>query len=574
MKPHSSSAGFIPLHERAVAEGAFMAQAPWPMVRVRGARQLVTQVNPAFLRLLGKTEQHLVGKSFQAVVPGQGEFVALLKRVRITGKSESHTHLKRAGPDPVFWSYTAWPVQVEQRAGSVMVQVTETGHFHRQAVAMNEALILSSVRQHELTEEAENLNSRLQVQIAERKQAEAVTHRGKALFASLVAQAPFGVYVVDALLRLQQVNPKGLPLFAHIHPLIGRDFPELVNILWPARVADQVVKRFRHTLKTGKAYRSPDFSERRRDIGVKEVYEWQIQRVILPAGEFGVVCFFSNITERVFAESSQRRLDIMTASNGKLRREIIRRKAGELALKRSEQRAHELLQESHGLEKRLRHISHQMLTVQENQRKEISRELHDKITQLLIGINVHLEIFIREAATNPRGIGRTIAPLRRLVAKSVRTVHRFSRELRPAMLDDLGLIPALRAYLEDFPKRKGRRIEFTAFEGVETLDNDKRTMLYRVAQEALTNVARHAKASVVKVVISKVRGGVRLEIADNGKAFDVKRLSSIRWSRRLGLTGMRERVEMVGGSFTIESIAGTGTTIQAVVPFNAAGVRA
>lgn len=438
---------------------------------------------------------------------------------------------------------------------------------HAGMVAMNEALILGSLRQHEQTEEAEAANVRLRTEIAERKQAEVRVHRSEALLSSIIAQAPVGIYVLDAALRLQQVNPRALPLFSNVHPLIGRDFAEVIRVLWPAKVATRALKQFRHTLKTGKSYRPPDFAEKRRDIGLREVYEWQIQRVILPGGEYGVVCFFDNITERVQSERAQRRLDIVTASNEKLRQEIVRRQAGETALKKSEHRARQLLEESGKLQNRLRHISHQILTVQENQRKEISRELHDKIIQLLIGINVHLEIFTREAALNPRGIGRTIAPLRRLVVKSVRTVHKFSRELRPAMLDDLGLIPALRSYLEEFPKRKGRRIEFTAFAGVEALDNNKRTMLYRVAQEALINVARHAQATVVKVSILKTRGGVCMEIIDNGKAFDVERLSSARWSRRLGLTGMRERVEMVGGRFAIESTVGKGTTIRALVPF-------
>jgi hypothetical protein len=156
----------------------------------------------------------------------------------------------------------------------------------------------------------------------------------------------------------------------------------------------------------------------------------------------------------------------------------------------------------------------------------------------------------------PAGIPRNIAPIRRLVEKSLRIVHRFARELRPASLDDLGLIPALRSYIEDFPKQKGRQIQFTAFAGVEALDNDKRTVLYRVAQEALTNVAKHAHARVVKVTILKIPGGVCLEVTDDGKAFDVGRLSSAEWSNHLGLHGMRERVEMVGGRFSVVSASG------------------
>jgi signal transduction histidine kinase len=142
------------------------------------------------------------------------------------------------------------------------------------------------------------------------------------------------------------------------------------------------------------------------------------------------------------------------------------------------------------------------------------------------------------------------------------------------MLDDLGLIPALHAYVTDFSKRKGLIIRFTAFAGVEAFDSDKRTVLYRVTQEALANVAKHARASVVRVSILKVASGVRLEVSDDGKAFDVGRLTSVEWGDRLGVTGMRERVEMVGGQFGVESAPGAGTTIWAEVPFARSDSRA
>jgi signal transduction histidine kinase len=207
-------------------------------------------------------------------------------------------------------------------------------------------------------------------------------------------------------------------------------------------------------------------------------------------------------------------------------------------------------------------MSHQNLLALENQRKEISHELHDKISQVLIGINVRLSVFTRTAEVDPRAI----APVRELVEKSVKIVHDYARELRPAMLDQLGLIPALRTYIDEIPKRRGRKIHFTASPDVETLDNDKRTVLYRVAQEALVNVTKHAQARSVQVTLRLARGGVCLEIADDGKAFDVDLVSSPQWSHRLGLTGMRERVEMADGVFSVVSTPGKGTTIRAVIP--------
>ena len=398
--------------------------------------------------------------------------------------------------------------------------------------------------------------------ITDRKKVEDILRRNEALFSALLNQAPFGVYVVDDQLRLVQINPRAMPLFNNIEPLIGRCFAEVIRLLWPKRVAEAAEKRFRHTLKTGEPYQSPEFVERRKDTQVTEAYEWQIQRVTLPSGDHRVVCFFNDITERKLAEDNKRRVEVLAASNEMLRQEITRREAVEAALTMSEQHAHALLNQSRMLQKKLRESSHQNLLALENQRKEISHELHDKISQVLIGINVRLAVFTRTAGVD----AQAMAPVRELVEQSVHIIHEYARELRPAMLDQLGLIPTLRTYIDEIPKRKGRQIDFSASPDVEALDNDKRTVLYRVAQEALVNVAKHAQAHHVGVSLRLARGGVCLEITDDGKSFDVDLLSSPQWSRRLGLAGMRERVEMVNGVFSIVSKRGKGTTIRAVIP--------
>ena len=402
--------------------------------------------------------------------------------------------------------------------------------------------------------------------ITERKRAEDILRRNEALFSALIEQAPVGVYVVDDKFRLQQVNPRALTLFKNVGPLASRDFAEVIRILWPRKIADPIIARFNATLETGVSYQSPEFKGRRLDTGELEIYEWQIQRVTLPSGEFGLVCFFNDITERKRHEEARRTLDVLTASNAKLKKEIIRRQSVETALTTSERRALELLNQSRQLQDKLRRLSHRILQVQEEQRKKISRELHDEISQLLVGIIVHVANFTKTATIDPASIRKNLTPLRLLVEKSVRVVHRFARELRPTMLDDLGLIPALQSYVEEFPKHRGRRIGFTAFEGPECLDNDRRTVLYRVAQEALVNVSKHARATVVEVVLRKSAKAVRLEISDNGKSFDVRRLASAKWKDHLGLVGMRERVEMVGGRLDVVSIRGKGTTITASVP--------
>jgi signal transduction histidine kinase len=133
-------------------------------------------------------------------------------------------------------------------------------------------------------------------------------------------------------------------------------------------------------------------------------------------------------------------------------------------------------------------------------------------------------------------------------------------------LDDLGLIPALHSFVKIFSKQTRVHVRLTVYAGVEQLDGVKRTVLYRVTQEALTNVARHAHANRVDIHIQKLRRAVGLTIKDNGKSFQVERVLHAKKNHRLGLLGMRERVEMVGGSLRIESAPGHGTTIRAEIP--------
>jgi signal transduction histidine kinase len=266
-------------------------------------------------------------------------------------------------------------------------------------------------------------------------------------------------------------------------------------------------------------------------------------------------------------EALRLRTTEITSSNKRLVDEIAQRAAAERQLRQSEARYRSLLAGSRQMQHRLRHLSHQVLLAQEAERKEISRELHDEIVQTLTGINVQLATLKIESGVSKKSFSKHISYTQRLVEKSVDIVHQFARDLRPTLLDDLGIIPALHAYLKTFTKRTGLQVAFSTFAGVEKLGNDKRTVLYRVAQAALVNVAQHAKASVVSVTIRSAPDSVVMEIKDDGKAFDAEHVMDSRRNKRLGLIGMRERVEMVGGTFRIDSAPGTGTRISATIPF-------
>lgn len=263
----------------------------------------------------------------------------------------------------------------------------------------------------------------------------------------------------------------------------------------------------------------------------------------------------------------------MRKTSQSLAREIVRRKEGQQAITAARRQHLALQLASQIMQRKLRLLTRQVISAQEEERKQISRELHDEVVQTLIGINVQLAALGKGASDGLHTLKEKIAITQKIVAKSVDAVHQFARELRPAALDDLGLIPALHTYCKTLGDRKSIQIHLTAIGRVECLDGDQKTALYRVAQEALTNVVRHARASQVRITICTVANVIQMEIGDNGRAFQVRKALATSSSKRLGLIGMRERIEMVGGSLLISSAPGRGTTVRASIPISVAKGR-
>jgi signal transduction histidine kinase len=262
----------------------------------------------------------------------------------------------------------------------------------------------------------------------------------------------------------------------------------------------------------------------------------------------------------------------LAASNSNLKREIAQRKSVEKSLRTSEQTTTQLLKKSRLQQEELRLLSRRLLSVQEEERKRISRELHDVVAQALTGINVRLSLLKTEATASTKTLQKKIATAQVLVQQSVEIVHRFARDLRPSVLDDLGLIPALRSYLKSIKKESGLEIGLTTSPGVEQLDGTAKTVLYRIVQESLSNVAQHANASRVTVRIAENAGAVCMEIHDNGRGFRTDRISS-ESGKHLGLLGMRERAEMVGGTFCVMSAPRKHTTLRVQIPARSLGAQ-
>lgn len=278
----------------------------------------------------------------------------------------------------------------------------------------------------------------------------------------------------------------------------------------------------------------------------------------------------SDITTLKRADEAVLRAEALAIRNRELAEDIVRRTALEASLRESEQEQSRLLAQSRAMEGQLRELSRGILAAQESERKRVSRELHDAVAHAAIGINLHIEMLSREATGKSASRRRRITETKALLAEFVEVVHRFSRELRPTLLDDLGLVPALRSFTRDFAKRTDLVVRFTSEIDADQLDGEGRTAIFRVVQEALSNVAKHAQATRVDVRLTEASGCVRLEVGDDGKAFEVEHVLVAGRRRRLGLLGMRERLEMVGGVLQIESAPQTGTCVRAMVPFAAA----
>jgi signal transduction histidine kinase len=264
---------------------------------------------------------------------------------------------------------------------------------------------------------------------------------------------------------------------------------------------------------------------------------------------------------------SQRTLEL-SASNRDLQEEIRLRKGVEDSLLNSQRAADLLLEKSSSMQEELRQLSRQLLSVQEEERRRISRELHDVIGQTLTIINVQLAALNAKTNTNTEEFQQVISKTQFAVETAVQRMHRFAMELRPSMLDDLGLIPALQAYLRSFLQETGIRTSLSTFAQIEECNTEQRTVFYRIAQETLTNVRKHAKATRADITITRQASGYTMTVTDDGIGFAFAVKGFVDGHNRLGLLGMRERIAMVGGTFHIESAPNAGTTVTAFIPIS------
>ncbi|MFQ5796544.1 MAG: sensor histidine kinase [Candidatus Bipolaricaulia bacterium] len=237
------------------------------------------------------------------------------------------------------------------------------------------------------------------------------------------------------------------------------------------------------------------------------------------------------------------------------------------------QRKYEELEQAHGELKRaqrqLRYFLDKLITAQEEERRLVAYDIHDGLTQMIISAGMHLNTYISLRSRDPTYAKQELEKGMTRLNKAIAEARRVVSELRPSTLDDLGLIPTLRQYLEDLQEELGWQVDFHENLGDTRLDPTLEVAVFRIVQEALTNIRKHAETKQVRVAIEQQNGSLQLEIQDWGVGFVPRAIEVTEASRKqLGIVGIKERASLLGGNCTTDSRPGRGTTVRVQVPLN------
>lgn len=247
----------------------------------------------------------------------------------------------------------------------------------------------------------------------------------------------------------------------------------------------------------------------------------------------------------------EQRTAVLTRVNQELRTEIVERQRAEQQLTKSRDQ--------------LRALAARLQKVREEERTYIAREIHDELGQVCTAIKMDLAMIGRKLTDRQKRLRGKVESATQLVDGMIVTLRRIASELRPVTLDDLGLPAALEAHAQEFESRTGIRCSVTLLPESVELDKDRCTAIFRIFQESLTNVARHARATRVEARLQHEHGSLVFQIIDDGTGFDPEVAKS---GKSLGLIGMQERALLLGGELKTEGVPGTGTTVTLVLPYS------
>ena len=390
-----------------------------------------------------------------------------------------------------------------------------------------------------------------------RREAERTLLHQSKQFETLLNQAPLGVYLVDADLRIAQVNPIALKVFGDIPNLIGREFDEVVHLLWQKPYADELLRTFQHTLETGEPYIAPERIERRLDRDVTESYEWRIDRILLADGRFGVVCYFRDVSVQVLAREALRRSE-----------ERLREFAAQL-----EQLVAERTQELVQSQARLRALATELNLAEQRERKRLAAELHDHLQQMLVLGKLKLGQGMRLPQVAPRALD-IMKQTDDVLGEALEYTRTLVADLSPPVLHEHGLAAGL-TWLANYMERHDLRVTIRVPDIEISMPEDQAVLLFQSVRELLINASKHARAPEATVVLQQVDGRVHIEVTDNGVGFDTSapaaEVPQGTVSSKFGLFSIRERMKALGGTFEILSSLGKGTTAMLSLPVSESG---
>ena len=228
-----------------------------------------------------------------------------------------------------------------------------------------------------------------------------------------------------------------------------------------------------------------------------------------------------------------------------------------------------LYQESVKYSKTMATLTSRLALIQEEERRRITRDLHDGIGQALIGLRFNLDLLVRQASiTGTEAIERVLM-MKQVIDETLITIRQIAFDLRPPILDDLGIVSALRIYVDRFQERTKILLVLSCPDDLKRFDPKAESTVYRVIQEALTNIAKHSGAKNARIVIEKPDGALFLTISDDGRGFDNSRdIDRGLWAGGLGIDNMKHRIEALNGRFKLTSEKGKGTSINIEIPLN------
>ncbi len=455
--------------------------------------------------------------------------------------------------EPVVRQFEAELQRTKDQLRSTIEQYETAVEEHKAAneelQAINEELRAATEELETSREELQSVNEELTTVNQELKHKVDEVSQSNNDLLNLMAATEIGTIFVDRELRIKRYTPSAQAIFNLIPSDINRPLTHITHRLDYDNLPQDTV-RVRDTLQSiEREARSVDGRWYFARLLPYRTTEDKIEGVILTFVDFTARRHAEDELQDALDQLEQRVTDRtaeLGASNRRLEAEIAERQRAEAA--RGE-------------------VLRQVVTAQEEERRRISRELHDQLGQSLSALRLGLGT-LADPTQVQAPHQEMIARLQQIAAQLDEDIDRLALELRPSALDDLGLRAVLQQHLEEWSSRYAISAEFqaTGLDG-QHLPPESEIVIYRVVQEALTNIFKHAGAQHVSVILERRHDQVRVIVEDDGRGFDLEAVQqSPDLQRKLGLVGMGERVALVGGSFTVESTPGSGTTVFVRIP--------